>query len=693
MKMRFLLGAVAWGTCALAGVARAEGEPSPPSHEIGFREASIPMPDGVKLAADLYLPSGGRAGERFPVLLEYLPYRKAEDRGRNYALYSYFVRRGYAVARVDIRGTGQSEGRLIAYEYTDQEQSDGEAVIAWLAKQPFSTGKVGMFGISWGGFNSIHMAMRNPPALKAIIAVDATDDLYQDDVHFIDGVMHVDSWEMSQDLANLMPGAPDYRIDDKYFEERFDTRPWMLTYKRQQRDGPFWKRTALKERYDSIRVPTFVIGGWYDGYRDSVPRMLEHLKAEVKAIVGPWHHAYPHDAYPKPRIEWRHEAVRWFDQWLKGRDTGILAEPRFAVYVRNWHPPGPALEEAPGAWRYEDGWPIRRIREQTLLPQPNHTLAETVPASDVHRMRYVASAGSEAGGPVMWWGDVAPDQRPSDAFSLVYDSDPLDAQVEILGLPRVRLQVSTDAPLADWFARLSDVAPDGRVTQVTGAGQNGAHRESAESPKALEPGTLFPLEIEMHFTSWVFPKGHRIRLAVANAQWPMFWPTPYPMTTSLRIGGQDPTRVVLPVVPFETRPTPSFLAPEPDPKLPGFTALESAATISGYGEIAKIERDVTRRSTRVVALNSEGSRYPWGTEGFAETITHEAEDDHPEAASVKGEHRTTVTLPDRTLTWDSVITFRSDAANFYYHGIRRLLRDGTLLREKTWDDVIPRDFQ
>ena len=212
------------------------------------------------------------------MLLEYLPYRKTESRGRRYSTYSYFVERGYVVARVDIRGTGNSEGRLIAHEYTDQENEDGEEVIAWLAEQSFSIGAVGMFGVSWGGFNAIHLAMRNPPALKAIIAIDATDDLYQDDVHFMDGILHVDSWEMTQDLDNAMPGAPDYVIDETYFLERFDTEPWMMTYKRQQRDGPFWDRTALKARYDAIRVPTFVIGGWYDGYRDSVPRMLEHVE-------------------------------------------------------------------------------------------------------------------------------------------------------------------------------------------------------------------------------------------------------------------------------------------------------------------------------------------------------------------------------------------------------------------------------
>jgi hypothetical protein len=698
MKRLASLGAIAASAAALlsaaAGPASSAREASPPIFEMRLEEAWIPMPDGVRLAADLFLPSGPKAerGARFPVLLEYLPYRKAEARRRNHALYSYFVRRGYVVARVDIRGTGNSEGRLIEYEYSEQEQRDGEAVIDWLSRQPFASGRVGMFGISWGGFNSIHMAMRNPPALRAILAVDATDDLYQDDVHFMDGMMHVDSWEMSQDLWNLLPGAPDYTIDGRYFSERFDTRPWMLTYKRQQRDGPFWKRTALKERYDAIRVPSFLIGGWYDGYRDSVPRMLQHLKAPVKAIVGPWHHTYPHQPYPKPGIEWRHEAVRWFDHWLKGRDTGIMQEPRFAVFVRRWHPPGPVLEEAPGEWRFEEGWPIARIRDWTLHPQPDHTLAEPAPAADVHRLRYAPTTGIEAGGPVMWFGDVAPDQRPTDAFSLVYDSDPLPGDVEILGLPRARLRVSADAPLAHWFARLSDVAPDGTVTLVASAGFNGAHRVSAEDPRPIEPGRPFELEIEMHFTSWVFPAGHRLRLAVNNAHWPMIWPTPHPFTASLHLGGAESSKIVLPVVPHAERPRPRFLPPAEDPALPGYRTLQEETT-SGYGEIARVERDTIARTTRVFAPNQGATQFPWGTQRFTETIVHEAHDDRPEAASVRGTYAITITLTDRTLAWESEVELRSDREFFHYLGRRRLLKDGQLVREKTWQDAIPRDHQ
>ena len=191
------------------------------THEgIEVKEVWIPMPDGVRLAASLFMPADREATAKFPVLLEYLPYRKDESRKGRFALFSYLISRGYVVARVDIRGTGTSEGKLIEYEYTDQELEDGEVVIDWLSKQTWSTGDVGMFGISWGAFNSIQMAMRNPSALKAIVAIMGTDDLFRDDVHFIDGMMHVDSYELGQDIANILPAPPDYVIDEAYFRDR-----------------------------------------------------------------------------------------------------------------------------------------------------------------------------------------------------------------------------------------------------------------------------------------------------------------------------------------------------------------------------------------------------------------------------------------------------------------------------------------
>ncbi len=655
-------------------------------------EAWIDMPDGVRLAADLYQPTDLTPGDKLPVLLEYTAYRRTESRSRNYPLFSYFIEQDYIVARVDIRGTGNSEGRLIPYEYSDIELDDGEVIIDWLSKQSFSNGNVGMFGISWGGFNAIQLAVRQPPALKAIIAADATEDLYQDDVHFMDGIMHVDSWEMSQDLDNTRPGAPDYVIDDDNFRNRFDTEPWMLTYKKQQRDGPFWDRASTRDKYDQIKIPTFHIGGWYDGYRDSLPRMLANVEAPVKAMIGAWSHAWPHDPYPKPGMEWRHEAVRWFDQFLKGKDTGILEEPRFAVYVREWHPPGPYLAYAPGFWRWEDGWPIDRIQQTRMYPQANHNLSVAQDDETVHALRYVPSSGLEAGGPVMWWGDVAHDQRPTDAYSLVYDTDPLESDTEILGLPMARLNVSADAPRANWMVRLSDVAPDGTVTQVAGAAFNGTHRNSAREPEDIIPGEEFALDIEMHFTSWVFPKGHRVRFAVSNAQWPMLWPTPYPMTTTLRLGGANGSFVELPIVPEGNRETPEFLPPEPGPKYPGHESID-VGTSSGYGEISSVDHNPQTGEVTATATNSGATRYPWGTETYQETIEHKTSDEHPEKTSMTGTHRMEAKLEGRTLLWEGKLFFSSDRENFYYQYSRKISENGATVREKSWQETIPRDHQ
>jgi hypothetical protein len=564
-------------------------------------------------------------------------------------------------------------------------------VIDWLSKQPFSNGRVGMFGISWGGFNSIQMAMRRPPALKAIIPIMATDDLYQDDVHYIDGMMHVDSYEIAQDVWNILPGAPDYRIDEAYFANRFDTTPWLLVYKRQQRDGPFWDRASLNRDYSLIDIPAFVIGGWYDGYRDSVPRMLANLKAPAKGMLGPWNHTWPNEAVPPPAMEWRHEAVRWFDHWLKDRDTGIMQEPAFAVYVRDWHPPGVAPESIPGRWRFEPGWPSPRVEAKSLYLRPDHGLSESPPADGTHQLRYVPTVGVEASGNVMWWGDWAPDQRPADTFSLVYESEPLAENMEILGFPSARISASADAPLAYWIARLSDVAPDGRATQVAGAGFNGAHRESALKPSALDPGRFYPLDIEMRFTSWVFPKGHRIRLAVNNAQWPMAWPTPYAMTTSLKVGGAEGSRLELPIATQSDDRVPVFQPPAEDPELPGFRNLESE-TVSGYAEIKTIVRDQREETTTVTATNSGADEMPWGILRYDEKIVHEASDRDPARASVKTRYAITLEQPQRELTWEGVMELRSDAENFHYDYTRRLYEGKKLLREKHWQESIPRNF-
>ena len=657
-----------------------------------IREVMIPMPDGIQLAADLYMPADIPAGEHLPVLLEYTPYRKNDSRGSKYRMYTYFVKRGYVVARVDIRGTGNSQGRTIPYEYSEIELSDGDAVIAWLAKQDWSNGNVGMFGISWGGFNSIQMAVRKPPALKAFVALMATEDLYQEDVHYMDGIIHIDSWMMSHDLSNAMPGAPEFRLDEDWLRNRFEVEPSVFTYMREQRDGSFWDRASARDKYEQIQIPGYYIGGWYDGYRDSPPRMLEHVKAPVKAMIGPWDHYYPHNAWPAPQVEWRHEAVRWFDQWLKGIDTGILDEPRFAVYVRDWHPPGPGVDEIPGHWRWEEGWPIERSVTKTFYAGQDHGLSSSPSAQATHSLKYKPSVGLAGGGPVMWWGNIPPDQQSMDDYSLIYDSQPLDSPLEILGMPRAILKVSADVSRANWVVRICDVAPDSSVTQVGGAAFNGTHRKSAREPEDLIPGKVFPLEIEMHFTSWVFPKGHRIRFAINNAQWPMLWPTPYQMTTTLAIGGVEGARIELPVVPPADRPVPKFKLPEEGPSLSDYASVDSG-NVSGYAEIKSIQRDEQSGAAFGIATNATSFRYPWGLEHFEERLEHRTSDLNPAETSVIGIYAVAIDLKDRTIRMEQNVVFKSDLKNFHMNFIRRFKVDGETLHEKQWNEIFPRDFQ
>ncbi|MGH8287580.1 MAG: CocE/NonD family hydrolase [Steroidobacteraceae bacterium] len=666
--------------------ARASEGPSPPQYGFTMERAGIPMRDGVTLAVTLYMPKGAPHGTRFPALLNYLPYRKDDDEAQEqYGLFSYFARRGFVGAAVDIRGFGNSGGVPPDREYSAQEQADGEQVIAWLARQPWSNGKVGMFGISWGGFNSIQMAMRNPPALKAIVAVAATEKLYKEDVHYIDGIFHVDEFELTMDLGQGRTGAPDYSLVPSIIGPRMNSKPWSLTYLEHQRDDAFWHRP--ERPLSSIHVPCFLIGGLHDGYRDSIPRMLERVSAPVKAWIGPWNHAWPDDSDYGPLYGWREQAVRWFDYWLKGRDTGVLADPKLTIYLQHWYPPGPQDQTIPGVWRAENGWPPQGTWHERLYLQPDHALRSQAKASGRDQLRYVPSAGAEDG--IFWWGDLHPDMRPFDAYSLVYDTRPLPRDTAIIGFPHVTLQAAASAPLADWVARLEDVAPDGRVTLVTGAALNGAQRHSMADPKSLEPGNFYAFSFDLHLASYVFPKGHRIRLALSNAMWPTLWPTPYSMDTTVELGGTRPSWIELPRVPLKGRaPPPSLLSP-PGP-------VESPPDITGGGfdwpGSYKVVRDENGHA-RVVWQGGYHLHYPWGTFRDAEKLTYSIDDAHPADATDIGEITNVQHVGAHTLIWRGHLSVRSDVHNFYYEYTRKLLRDGKPVIVRTWKKTVPRDHQ
>jgi pimeloyl-ACP methyl ester carboxylesterase len=309
----------------------------------------ITLSDGCRLAARLWLPDGA-ARTPVPAVLEYIPYRKRDGtRARDEPMHGYFAAHGYAALRVDMRGSGESEGHL-ADEYLKQEQDDALEVIAWIARQAWCSGAVGIQGKSWGGFNGLQIAARRPPALKAVISTFSTDNRYTDDIHYMGGCLLNDNLWWGSIMLAYQSRPIDPQIAGPEWRERWLRRIEELPFfpalwLAHQRYDAYWKHGSICEDFAAIECPVLAIGGWADAYTNAVPRLLEGLKVPRLGIIGPWGHIYPHDGVPGPAIGYLQEAVRWWDQWLKGRDTGIMNEP---MWRTPWLPPARARSRRGG---------------------------------------------------------------------------------------------------------------------------------------------------------------------------------------------------------------------------------------------------------------------------------------------------------------------------------------------------------
>ena len=655
-------------------------------YKFRVQQEMLTMPDGVKLAVTYYKPISKTEDEKFPAILEMLPYRKDDFFYlRDYQRASYFAKRGYVIARVDVRGTGGSEGTLPDHEYSDEELNDAITVIAQLSQMYWSSGKVGMYGISWGGFNALMVAQKQPPALKAIIAVNATDDLFYNDVHYIDGVLHMDTYAHQIISDNALPRSPDYRVDEAFFQERFEREPWLFTWFRQQQDGTFWRRESL--RFQSpLKTPAYLIGGLLDGYRDFAIRIFQHSEAPVLAEIGPWNHDWPDTGKPGPNYEWRERALRWWDYWLKGINTGILEEPRFMTFVRDGYEPSIEYQEVPGHWRCETTWPLPDSRDQRFYLSAQHQLQpETVIAAkvnDSHSLVYHPGSGMAAG---IWWGEQTGDMAADDAQSLVYDSDVLTETLEIIGQPQVSLQVAADGPLYQWTVRLEDVSPTGKVSLVSGALINPSQRMSRLTPQALVPGQTTTLKTKIHFTTWRFKPGHRIRLAIANAQFPMAWPTPTKGKTTLWFGTD--TWIDLPLV-SQASGLPCLLPiPEKNDESPDGRSLTSEPANTTFNYDQK-----TGDSVFTITYNLE---WEIGPKNFKEKEKYQwiVNDVSPANAQFKGDRQLIFTLPNNQLKLISLVNIQSDQFYFRLTFTRTLFQNGQQIRQKTWSESIPRVYQ
>jgi predicted acyl esterase len=515
--------------------------------------AWIPMSDGTRLAARMWLPEDAE-DDPVPAILEYIPYRKGDAFAkRDTHHHPYFAGHGYAAVRVDLRGSGDSDGIMLD-EYLPLEQQDGVEVIAWLAEQPWCTGKVGMIGISWGGFNGLQVAARRPPALGAVISMCASDDRYSDDVHYVGGcVLGVDMLAWAATMLTLCAMPPDpAAVGESWRQtwmERMERTPSMVeAWLTHQRRDEFWRQGSVCEDYSAIEAPVYAVGGWADGYSNAVPRLVEGLPGPRKGLIGPWSHAFPQDGEPGPAIGFLQECLRWFDHWLKGIDTKIMDEPALRAWMQDAVPPSTHYAERPGRWVTEEAWPPPG-NDQQVWP-----LEGDFPVEHCS----IASTGADGGAwcPDGGEGDWPDEQSAEDGRSLTFTFEPLDTGLEILGFPEVELALSVDRPQALLAVRLNAVAPDGESLLITRGLLNLAHRDSHAEPEPLEPGRRYEVSVRLDAIAHAIPAGQRLRVSISNAYWPWAWPSPEEVTLTLHQG-----RLLLPVRPARDDPEPAPFGP------------------------------------------------------------------------------------------------------------------------------------
>jgi len=529
----------------------------------------IPMSDRCRIAARIWRPKSAKT-RPVPAILEYIPYRKRDFmRARDEPIHRYFAMNGYAAVRVDIRGSGDSEG-ILQDEYSPQEHRDALEIIDWITAQSWCSGAIGMMGISWGGFNALQVAALRPPALKAIITLCSTDDRYADDAHYMGGCLLNENMQWGSILTLYSALPPDPHIVGERWREMWRERinalePFPALWMRHPWRDDYWRHGSVCEDYDAIACPVYAIGGWADGYSNAVPRLLANLSCPKKGLVGPWAHTFPHDSVPGPAIGFLQEAVHWWDRRLKGADNGIMDEPAYPVWMQESIAPQPQYEARPGRWVAEDAWPSPRITPQRLHLNPGHLGDEATEAIDLS-FSSPLTTGVRGG---EWCafgadGEMPRDQRPDDGGSLTFDSDPLGAPLEILGAPALSLKVRVDKPAAMLAARLCDVAPDGSSLRVSYALLNLTHREGHAAPRPMTPGEWTPVRIQLNDIAHAFPAGHRIRIALSTSYWPIAWPSPAQTVIELRTGEST---LDLPVRPprSEDKTLHPFEAPEAAP--------------------------------------------------------------------------------------------------------------------------------
>lgn len=653
----------------------------------------IPLSDGTRLSAHIWLPIDAEE-HPVPAILEYIPYRKDDFTAlRDSIRHPYFAGHGYASIRVDLRGSGNSEG-IIYDEYLKQEQDDGLEVLSWIAKQPWFSGGIGMIGKSWGGFNGLQIAARRHPNLKAIITLCSTDDRFVDDVHYKGGALLASDmlWWASTMLAyNARPADP-LVVGDAWkanWMERLEkTPPFVEEWMRHQRRDDYWKHGSVCEDYRQIDIPVYAVGGWADGYTDAVLRLLEGLSGPRKGLIGPWAHEYPEVAVPGPQIGFLQECLRWWDKWLKGIETGVMEGPMLRAWIQDSVPPQTDYSIRPGFWVGESKWPVQERRpihyhlsEQQLVEQSHSEGVLEVPSVQQH--------GLYAG---VWCpfgqrGDLPADQRLENGMSVNFLAPPASEPVDILGHPTFTVELSSDQPNALLTARLNDVAPDGAVTRVTWGMLNLTHRNSHEHPEPLVPGEKYQITLKLNAVGHRLAPGHRWQLSISPTYWPHAWPSPEPVTLSVYTN--ENTYLSLPVRPYL----------ESDAMLPPFEQPETAAVIDKEilreaNRTREIHHDIITNTYILDDFSDEGARRlpATGIEyGSTNRNIYTITEEDPLSAKVQCDWTLTVGRGEWQTRLETTSTMTADETKFYLVNLLTAFDGDQEVFNKVWKTVIPRD--
>lgn len=510
--------------CLIALSAAATAAPQKP----GFKELHVPIPmrDGVRLYANVFLPS---EHARVAAILIRTPYGKGEDLAPNYQA---LVDHGFAVVVEDVRGRYESEGEFRPLE---QEGPDGDDTLNWIARQSWSTGRIGMTGGSYLGIAQWKAALTGNPHLKAIFPVVAGDDDYRDRFYSPGGAMklgHRLEW-MSEnmrmfgyhpDFSSYVLHLPIRTADVAATGRTIDMFQAAVAH---PAFDPFWKGVSVREQLAKVRIPVFSVGGWYDNFAEGdldAYAALRKTSGLNRIVIGPWPHnmsiRFPGiDFGPGSRLPIRSLQIAWFDQWLLGKDSPLLSEPPARIFVMGSN-----------QWREFQDWPPEQARPAEFYLEDGAALGDQ-PARRSATDRYVydpANPVPTRGGAVCCnprvfpWGPM--DQRSLEQRKdvLTYSTPPLTRDLEVIGPVTVNLYVSTTARDTDFTAKLVDVFPDGTARNLTDGILRLRYRNSLEHAALAVPGQVYRITVDAGVTGNVFEKGHRIRLEISSSNFPRF---------------------------------------------------------------------------------------------------------------------------------------------------------------------------